>query len=1250
MNDLTHFLRGYDAQTLARARAYVRDGRVTSVRKDGDSFSAFVDGTSRYAVMLAQLETGDIVTDCTCMAYARFARCKHLAALVCELQRSAVTPDLSMTPVPAVFRGAYSASRFFERLSLYAGVRLGDGVDRWVPLGDFWRRAARLPTEHGAALCERALAHAPEIARELDLLRTWTPPDAPLPQAAFGQLYAKLADDYVAHRKSVKIGLGPPGPIDDPRHPGFSFDYDEKLRRLVVRENASSLLSRPERLSLTIPLVPGAEPHFEQGLLPSHGDVDASTLFALRALLLALHERTDEALKSLERALARPVWDHVLEQLGARVAAASREPREWAFCLQPLHPGLDGFFRLVACARRPPGANGKPQKWKAQKLEALYAEEVAPVAREIARAAMLGLDPRGTRVELGTPHGHEVLRLLAQHPLTCLSPRDKIDPDVDPRAEIVTGDVTMTMDRGPSGDLIPRFVVGSKEIAASLLRGGDGGDGAFRAMRRGDTIVSAFVPPALRPWLAAAEKMGAALAFPPEASSKLVATAEPLVAAGVVRIPRDALGAELNAEPKAALRVEWRKEGAAVVQIFVAPCPGAPLVAPGLGPKLLTFEHAGRRVFVERDLERERPLAGEVRDRIAAPILWADLTGRTDGLEDALVLADWLDRNPLGLAIEVTVGRPPAIASISDVARSLEVRLEGSWLVLDGELDVEGVKLTVGDVLEAARLARRYVPAGEGLFLELSKEAIATLQPVAIASELVEGDGEVKVHHAFGSLVADARAVFGTVRGHDLAPYVKRFETRDRKVRVPSLEHGKLRPYQRAGVAWMLSLAAWAPGCVLADDMGLGKTVQTAAVLKARASLGPALIVAPASVSSNWLVELARFMPSLRVKWFNDDREIAPADLGPNDVLVVSYGLLQRCVDLFKVPRWATVVVDEAQYVKNLLALRTDAIRNLQRDFTIALTGTPLENHLGELFSIMDLVFPSLLGTEATFRERFRRPIEGGRDGTRLAVLGRLLSPFLLRRTRASVLDDLPPREEITETIDLGPEETKRYLALRRACELQFAKRKKGETAAQLKIALFAALTRLRQLACDARLVDPTFTGKSTKIVRVVELCSALAAEGNRALVFSSFTQFLEKIRGELTAAGLRVAYLAGDVPATKRRPIIDAFQAGEYDVFCVSLLAGGTGLNLTKASYVIHTDPWWNPAAEEQATSRAHRIGQKDPVTVYRLVARGTIEEAVLDMHASKRELAAAVLEGKASAKSISADQLLELLRFGTN
>jgi SNF2 family DNA or RNA helicase len=428
--------------------------------------------------------------------------------------------------------------------------------------------------------------------------------------------------------------------------------------------------------------------------------------------------------------------------------------------------------------------------------------------------------------------------------------------------------------------------------------------------------------------------------------------------------------------------------------------------------------------------------------------------------------------------------------------------------------------------------------------------------------------------------------------------------------------------------------------------MGLGKTVQTAAVLRERAARGPALIVAPASVVSNWARELARFVPSLRTRSWNDDKA-AHEGLGAGDVLLASYGLVQRRAEGLSGTRFSTVVLDEAHFVKNSDARRSHAVKGLERDFTIALTGTPLENHLGELKSLMDVALPGVLGSDASFRERFRRPIEAGGDDVRLAALSRLLSPFMLRRTRAEVLSELPPREEIVEIVDPSDDERQRYVALRDACAMAFAqdKRQKKETSAQLRIALLAALTRLRQLSCDVALVDPAWDKGSAKTSRIVDIVKQIVDEGAHVLVFSQFKTFVERIHAALEEAGVKPALLTGDTRTAARVDVIDAFQRGEHGALCVSLMAGGTGLNLTRATYVVHADPWWNPAVEEQATSRAHRMGQDQPVTVYRLITRGTIEEAVLSMHAEKRKLAEGVLAGKSARTTLPTEDLLALL-----
>jgi superfamily II DNA or RNA helicase len=1238
-------LREYDPRLVARGRAYAEQGRVTGFASSGTTVMASVSGTDKYVVTL-ELVPGLRILDCTCPAFAREDACKHVAAVAFVLAGAdhAGGGQRAMAPARADrFPDclAHASTDVLGRLSLYARQRV-DVPQLWMGLTQFWGLARKRSDLRLTALKDRVVAFAPEIERTFEELRAWEPPEPPEVGTELGALYGRLVRTYRETRGRAEIWRTLPGPLDE-RHPGFSFSYDVERRRFEAAERSSPLLAAPKHLSIGIPLDP-AEPPAMGESFRSYGLTDAWDLFALRAVLLAIVAGEDEGVLALRDDLRRPAWDRLLSRLASSSASPQRAPScasEWAFVLSPTYANRLGLF-VFAREVRP---DRRPLKWKKDRYERLLEQDASPLERDIARAALLRAERVGVAlVELGTPHAHELLRLLSRHPRVTFAEDKSPDPDADPRAQISVGTLTMQLETGPKGNISPRFVLGETELEARELRSIE--RSGFRGIVDEPLVASAFVPPPLRPWIEMAAAMGDRLTFPPEAIPKLVATTEPLVAAGIVELPRQALGEKLPYTPRPALRVEWLPEGAALVEVLVSVHPSAPLIDAGLGPALYTFEERGRRVYVERDPDVERRLVRETEREIAAPLVWSMGVGRTESVDDALALAKYLDDNPLGLTVEVKLGRSPQAVTWTDAHPRLVVRKAGAWLVLDGEISVGRDKLTLGEVLEAARHARRYVRAGEGTFLELSQKAREKLAPIAAAIDLGDVDGG-RMHEAFGAVLAGAAELFETVRGPDLSAYAERLEASKTPVVVPPLDRGELRDYQREGAAWMLRLAQWAPGCVLADDMGLGKTVQTAAVLKARAALGPALIVAPASVSSNWVAELERFVPSLRIRWFNEDRALATSSLGPGDVVVISYGLLSREAPLFRERAWATVVLDEAQYVKNLAAQRREAAGALARGFTIALTGTPLENNLGELFSIVDLAFPGLLGEESIFRERFRKPIETRRDVGRLAALSRIIEPFLLRRTRKAVLAELPAREEITERVELSPEEQRRYLALRRACELQFARRKrdKKEMPAGLRIELLAALTRLRQMACDVSLVDPTFEGASTKIARAVEIARELAAEGNRALVFSQFTQFLAKVRAALEEAGLRVAYLTGETPTSRRREIVERFQEGQHDVFCVSLLAGGTGLNLTRASYVIHLDPWWNPAAEEQATSRAHRMGQTEPVTVIRLVSRGTIEEAVLSLHASKRDLAEAVLEGKGIAKSMSSAELLALL-----
>ncbi|MCA9516955.1 MAG: DEAD/DEAH box helicase, partial [Myxococcales bacterium] len=328
------------------------------------------------------------------------------------------------------------------------------------------------------------------------------------------------------------------------------------------------------------------------------------------------------------------------------------------------------------------------------------------------------------------------------------------------------------------------------------------------------------------------------------------------------------------------------------------------------------------------------------------------------------------------------------------------------------------------------------------------------------------------------------------------------------------------------------------------------------------------------------------------------------------------------------------------QAVKNPDTRRAAAIAALPAAFRVALTGTPVENRVGELWSLFRVVAPGLLGTRARFRERFVAPIErDGDDGAR-ERLAALVRPFILRRDKAAVAPELPPRTDVRVDVALSRAERELYEKVRAAAEAAAASEDGG------RFELLAALQRLRLLACHPRLVDPRATAPGAKLARLREIVAELREEGHRALIFSQFVRHLELVREALEADGVALRWLDGQTPPARREAEVDAFQRGEGDVFLISLRAGGTGLNLTGADYVIHVDPWWNPAVEDQATDRAHRIGQDKPVTVMRLIAAGTVEEAIVELHERKRALVDALLAGTDDAAALSVDELRALLR----
>ncbi|MCE4554665.1 DEAD/DEAH box helicase [Roseateles cellulosilyticus] len=461
----------------------------------------------------------------------------------------------------------------------------------------------------------------------------------------------------------------------------------------------------------------------------------------------------------------------------------------------------------------------------------------------------------------------------------------------------------------------------------------------------------------------------------------------------------------------------------------------------------------------------------------------------------------------------------------------------------------------------------------------------------------------------------------------------------------------QLRPYQLHGLAWLQYLREQQLAGILADDMGLGKTAQALAHVWAEKQAGrldrPALIIVPTSLLFNWQKEAARIAPGLTVlTWHGADR--VGVDLAGADIVLSTYNLVWRDLRTLSAQPWHLLILDEAQSVKNARARAARALRRLDARHHLALTGTPLENHLGELWSMFDLLMPGFLGDSRTFARHWRKPIEVNRDGSRARLLAARVRPFILRRLKTEVATELPPLTELVKRVTLVGQQKQLYESVRVAADHMVRRilQRDGFSPTSL-ISVLDAMLKLRQVCCDPRLVKGVAMAPHTERAKLEWLREHLpdfVAQGRRLLVFSQFTEMLDLIAAEVPVPHLR---LTGATPAGQRGDIVQRFQAREVPVLLASLKAGGVGLNLTAADTVIHVDPWWNPAVQAQASARAHRIGQDQPVFVYQLVAQGSIEERMLELQARKRALADGLLgqdDGGALAKFGEADLKLLL------
>jgi superfamily II DNA or RNA helicase len=924
-------------------------------------------------------------------------------------------------------------------------------------------------------------------------------------------------------------------------------------------------------------------------------------------------ERLRDALQSTHATelidATRPPWVRLLSEPPPRAVAARKKPGALSFTLGG-EAALEVRFHEV-------GKKGVSKSGRIVPLGSVLAR-LERVDQAIAEQLMLANDAAPP-----SPHFGRALLSLVGHPRVRWGESDFLPVErVEPSAAVEPHERGYTL----------RFHLGVDAFAAPLFSG-EGPEGPVVVMRAGGRIVVAEVSHRFLHLANQAHRLGAVV--PEAARAQLVEQLPSIEASTVIELPAELRGHEVPASTTLSAQLEREGSGPLMLRLVSEPLDGGARFAPGQGsPVSASFDGKVRR-FARRAFEREVAVAsaraaelGLDPSHAVQPWTWAlDTSAQSIETLRRLSASD--------LRVEWKAPRVRFTAEAKLSALQLSVTRKRDWFGLEGTVTVDERRVSLALLLEAARQRRRYVQLGENDFVQLSTELLDGLAPIAhAASSTADPEVTLGLAPVLAALEPQVESVKAVAAWNQLMDRLGR-ATRA-TFPVPRDLKATLREYQREGFEWLSRLAQWGVGACLADDMGLGKTLQALAVLVSRAKEGPALVVAPSSVLHTWVTEARRFAPRLKLSLHHEsDRTV---DVGAGEVLVVSWSLFARDADQFAARKFATVVLDEAHAIKNANTQRARAAHRLQTDFLIALSGTPIENHVGELWSLFRAVMPSLLGSEESFQRRF-----GSGRPEALQALAQLIQPFVLRRTKAAVAKELPARTDLEVLVPLTEEERALYEDVRLS-----AMQSLGEINGESKrFDVLAALTRLRLTACHPRLNDPSWKGPTSKLSRLLELVSDLSEGGHKVLVFSQFTKHLALVREAFEARGLGFTYLDGEVPVAERQRRVESFQAGKGGVaFLISLKAGGTGLTLTAADYVIHLDPWWNPAVEDQASDRAHRIGQTRPVTVYRLIAEGTIEQQILSLHAEKRELVDALLSGADSAGKLSTTALAALIR----
>ena len=566
------------------------------------------------------------------------------------------------------------------------------------------------------------------------------------------------------------------------------------------------------------------------------------------------------------------------------------------------------------------------------------------------------------------------------------------------------------------------------------------------------------------------------------------------------------------------------------------------------------------------------------------------------------------------------------------------------------------------DILADYRQKRRYHRMKDGTFVTLEQQQLSALADFVENTGLKKGmaDEERKVQLSLSNAMyldelAREDESLRLERSKRFRAIVRDIRhPGDADVEVPECLRDVLRDYQAAGFGWLSSLANCGLGGILADDMGLGKTLQVIAFLLARREEGkpPSLVVAPTSLMYNWVDEIQRFAPELRasvIAGTKPERERALNEMDRGlDVVITTYNMLKRDIDLYEKKEFRYCFLDEAQHIKNPMTQNARSVKQIKTGGYFALTGTPIENTLTELWSIFDFLMPGYLGNHSKFKQRYEIPIVRAEDAHALRDLKRHVAPFILRRMKKDVLTELPDKVESRMINEMTPKQSKVYRAYFLKSQKEFAMAMQEAGFAESRIKILSILTRLRQIACDPSLFLEDYDGGSGKLDMLEEVVEEAVAGGHRMLVFSQFTTMLGKIADRLKEKHIPYFYLDGSTPALERIRLVKEFNEGSIPVFLISLKAGGTGLNLTGADMVIHYDPWWNPAVEDQATDRAYRIGQQKNVQVLKFITKDTIEEKIYKLQEKKKSLVDQMIQpGESFLSKLTEEEIRDLFQL---